>query len=429
MFNVDYSYLRPKKAAWLKRMYDSSFVQKDNLSVWSGANATIFPLRDTREAGILFGRGGVVDENGNYVPLSGINGRIYNSYPFTSPNCSDHKVVYCGYMVNHWGHFLVEAVTRLWYVLEQDPTVEKYVFFLDEGEDRTIKGNYRKFFELLNIWDKVEFINTPTTYREVIVPEISFHCMQYYSPKFLAIFDALAENIVPDPTWETYDKIFFTRSQFAKGNGYEFGMESLDSYFSNNGFATLAPEKLSLDQMIFCIRNAREVASISGSTPHNMLFASTGQKVTILERLVMNDDHQVCINRMRQLNATHIDSNFNVYSVDFCGPYLLGYNHILERYTNSNNMNPPDRFFRSEKYMDRSFCQYMRSYHDNYAYRWFMPGWYSEIADSLYEAYEDNYPRFQDYLDGNKPFLRQQYFQLHYLKIMIKRILRRFCVF
>ena len=73
-------------------------------------------------------------------------------------------MVYCGYLVNHWGHFLVEAVNRLWYALKNDQTVDKYVFFLDEGQEREIKGNYKEFFQLLKIWDKVELINTPTKY-------------------------------------------------------------------------------------------------------------------------------------------------------------------------------------------------------------------------------------------------------------------------
>ena len=330
MYRIDYRYLRPKKAAWLKRMYATPFEEKQELALWQGKNATILPLWEFPEdEDLLFGRGGVVDEAGDYVPLSGIETRIMNRYPFENPVYRDEKVVYCGYLVNHWGHFLVEAVTRLWYALEQDPTVDKYVFFVDKGEERTVKGNYKAFFQLLNIWDKLELVNTPTTYREVIVPEISFQCMKFYSPKYLAIFDAIADNVTVDPSWERFDKIYFTRSQFAGNNNYEFGLEAFDDFYRRNGYAVLAPEKLPLEQMIYLIRGASEVASMSGSTPHNMLFASNGQKLTILERLVTNDDHQVCVNQMRQLSVTPIDANFQLYTVDFCGPYMLGCNHLF----------------------------------------------------------------------------------------------------
>lgn len=425
MYNIDYRYLRPKKAQWLQRMYDSSFDYKPDLEVWHGCNATVFPLRQVSGDTLLFGRGGVLDDQGQYVSLSGIPNRIQNSYPFENPVFRDLKIVYCGYLVNHWGHFLVESVARLWYSLKNDPTVDRYVFFLKENEVRNIKGNYRAFFELLGIWDKLELVSVPTTYREVIIPESAFRCMEWYSPEFLSIFDTIAANVTVDSAWTPYEKIYFTRSHFASENGYEFGLDSLDDYFRRNGFQILAPEKLPLDQMIYYLRNAREIASMSGSTPHNMLFAGNGQKLILIERLVMNNDFQVCINKMRQLDVVPIDASFHLYPVDFCGPYFLGYNYILERYTRDHDMVAPQEMYTSEKYRDRCFKQYMRSYHDNYRFRWFMQDWYTEISDSIWEAYQDNYPIFREYLDGNKPFLKEQYFQWHYIKQAVKRLLRR----
>ena len=41
MFQIDYSYLRPKKARWLERMYNTPFPEKQSLSVWQGKNATM----------------------------------------------------------------------------------------------------------------------------------------------------------------------------------------------------------------------------------------------------------------------------------------------------------------------------------------------------------------------------------------------------
>ena len=338
-------YLRPKKAQWLKRMYNTPFPVREELEVWRGEQATILPLREIPGEGVLFGRGGVVDREGQYVPLSGIETRIMGGYPVEKPAFRDEKVVYCGYLVNHWGHFLVEAVTRLWYALETEEPVDKYVFFLEEGVQREIKGNYKAFFQLLKIWDKLEIIHEPTTYREGIVPEIAFQCMKWYSPKFLRIFEAIAENVVPDPSWEQPEKIFFTRSHFAKGNHFDFGMECLDNYFQRNGFRVVAPETLSLGQMIAYIRGAKEVATISGSGHHNMLFARNGQNLTILERFVINDDHQVGINQMRQLNVTYVDANYHLYTVDTVGPLMVGYNHWLEQYTRDRDMLPPEPYY------------------------------------------------------------------------------------
>lgn len=424
MQHIDYQYLRPKKAAALKKWYDEPFTERKELSIWQGENATILPLRHVEGDSLLFGRGGVVDEGSSYVALSSIERRIENMYPFDSPEFRNKKIVYCGYLVNHWGHFLVEAVARLWYFLEEDPTIDNYVFFLDENEEREIKGNYRAFFTLLGIWDKLEFINRPTTYREVIVPELAFKCRSHYSPKFLSIFDTIAENVIPDPSWETYDKIYYSRSQLRKGAGFEFGFDVLDNFYAKNGYTILFPEKVPLDEMIYYIRNSSVVATLSGSLPHNMLFAKNGQKLEIVERCVLNNDFQVNVNRMRHLQATYVDANIPIYTVDMCGPFIMGYNDRMAHFAEDNGYLPPDPKFCTEKHHKKCFVKYMKSYQDMYRYHWFMDDWYAEFADYLYEAYEAGRIYFADYLDGKKPFLWHHYFELHYLKQFIKRILK-----
>ena len=424
MYQLDCSYLRPRKGEKLKKMYQASFVEKQELQVWQGNNATILPLRKTAEDGILFGRGGVVDQNGEYVELSGIPDRVGKPYPFENPEYRDESVVYCGYLINHWGHFLMEAVTRLWYFLEDSiPPVDKFVFFVRENETPTVKGNFLEFLKLLGIWDKLEIISVPTTYRSVIVPEIALQCSTFYSPKLLKVFDTVARNVSVDPQWEAADKIFFTRSRYGKAATAEFGGECLDDFFRRNGFLVVAPETVSLSQLIFYMRSAMEVATYSGSVHHNLLFANQGQQVTILERFIWNVDYQVDINRMREFRVTPIDVNFPIYSVDLLGPVILGYNHILERYISDRGLLPPSSVYCTKEYRDKCFRHYMSCYQDNYRFRWHMEFYYPEIPEAAYEAYLDSYPYFKEYLDGNRPFLKEHYFQIHYWKQLLKRLI------
>jgi len=421
MQSIDYQYLRPQKAAALKKWCDFPVEVRNNPEIWQGKNATILPLRS--DSNLLFGRGGVVDCNGSYVDLSCIRDRVQFSYPFENPVYRDEKVVYCGYLVNHWGHFLVEAVTRLWYFMEQDPSIDKYVFFLNEGEEREIKGNYRKFLELLKIWDKLEIINTPTTYREVIVPELGILCREAYVPKLLWVFDEIANNVVVDPSWDTPKKIYYSRSQLKKGIPYEFGFDALDNFFEKNGYKVLFPEKVPLDQMIHYIRNSEVVASLSGSLPHNMLFAANGQKVEIVERLVISDDNQTDVNRMRELNVTYIDANIPVYTIDFVGPFIMGYTKELARFSEDHGYLPPDEKFLSDKHYKKCFIQYMKAYKDLYRYKWFMQEWYADFAESQIEGFQAGMTYFGDYLSGKKPFLWHHYFEFHYFKQLIKQLL------
>lgn len=425
MCTIDYRYLRPKKAAALKAWHESPFEKREELDVWKGERATILPLRRVAGDGFLFGRGGVVDCHGNYVPESSIPRRVQLAYDFQNPEYRDEKVVYCGYLVKHWGHFLVEAVARLWYFLEKDPTIDKYVFFLKENEQREIRGNYRIFLELLGIWEKLEFINKPTTYREVLIPELAFHCRNHYSQKFLDIYDTVAENITVKPEWPIHEKLYYSRSQLTKGLEFEFGLEVLDEFYEKNGYTILYPEKVPLDEMIHYIRNSKVVATLSGSLPHNMLFARNGQKLEIVERCVLNNDFQTNVNRMRQLQVAYIDANIPLYTIDMSGPFIMGYNDCMAHFAADHGYQPPRAEYTSPAYMKKCFISYMKAYQDLYRYNWFMDDWYAEHADYLYEAYQAGHKYFGDYLDGKRPFLWHHYFEFHYWKQFIKRLLKR----
>ena len=422
MYRLDDQYLRPKKAAALRKWHEDKFEVRDSLEVWKGNNATILPLR--KDSRVQFGLGGVVDADGRYVELSAITGRVQFAYAFQNPEYRDEKVVYCGYMIHHWGHFLIEAVCRLWYFLEKDETIDRYVFFLDENEQREIKGNYREFLELLGIWDKVEFINRPTTFREVLVPELALKCMTYYSPKLRNMFDVIAENVVPDPSWKPLEKIYYSRGQLTKGIPFEFGYDMLDAFFAQNGYTVLYPEKVPLSQMIFYIRNCKVVASLSGSLPHNMLFAKNGQTVEILERCTINTDNQVDVNRIRELHVIPIDANIPIYPINFVGPFIMGYTPELQRFAEDNGYSPPDGKYLTEQYYKKCFVRYMKAYKDLYRYNWFMYDWYDQFTDTMIEAYQAGHKYFGDYLDGKKPFLWHHYFELHYFKQFIKRLLK-----
>lgn len=423
MLSIDYRYLRPKKAEALKAWYDAPVEVRENPEIWQGSNATVLPLR--RDDQLLFGRGGVVDSDGNYVDLSAIPGRVQYAYPFENAEYRDETVVYCGYLVNHWGHFLIEGVTRLWYFLENDRRVDKYVFFLDEHEEREIKGNYREFLELLKIWDRLEIINRPTTYREVIVPELGIHMRAAYTPKLVKVFDAAADSVIPDPGWETPEKIYFSRSQFQKGLPFESGYDTLDNFFAKNGYTILYPEKVPLSRMIHYIRNSKVVASLSGSLPHNMLFANQGQRVEIVERLVISDDNQTDVNRMRQLQVTYIDASIPIYPVDFVGPLIMGYTDCLKRFAEDKGYAPPDGQYLTEKHDRRCFVKYMKAYVDLYNCNWFMADWYAPFAESLYEGFRAGQAHFGAYLNRKKPYRWYHYFEFHYWKQFVKRLLNK----
>lgn len=425
---VNYSFLRPLKAVDLKKWYSLPFEKKNELKVETYKNATILPLKRFDGDDLLFGRGGVISETNEYVHLSAINGRIQHSYKYSTSSFINEKVVYCGYLVNQWGHFLIEAVARLWYFLKEDnATIDHYVFFLQSNEKRVISGNYREFFELLGIWNKISIINQPTQYREVIVPELGYNRTVNYTEQYKSIFSKIADNVLYQKTLAkgpiNCSKIFFSRSQMKNINKREFGLEIIDNYFTKNGYKVLYPEKISLAELIRYIKEAEEIAMYSGSVHHNILFADDNKRVILIERNVINNEIQVDINRMKNASVDYIDANIPIYSVHIgAGPFIMAYNKYLEHYATDRKMTPPDSKYRSNKHLKKMFKCYMHRYYHNYGFQWFMEDWCVQHTDMLREGYKDGFQYFGDFLTGYKPFRLKHYFSTHLWKLKLQKI-------
>jgi len=177
--------------------------------------------------------------------------------------------------------------------------------------------------------------------------------------------------------------------------------------------------------MIHYIRHADVVASLSGSLPHNMLFAKQGQKLEIIERLVISDDNQTDVNRMKEFQVTYVDANIPIYTIDFVGPFIMGYTEQLQRFAQDRGYQPPDEKYLTRKHYKKCFVKYMKAYKDLYNYRWFVQDWYGPFTDSLNEGFEAGMTYFGDYLNGKRPFLWHHYFELHYFKQLVKRLLKK----
>lgn len=418
---IDYSYLRPQKANALRKWHKGDFYKKNDLSCAAYDNAVILPVKRLQNETILFGHGGVVF-NGEYVELSGIEGRVGGYYPYHEVAKSSETVVYCGYLARQWGHFLIESVSRLWYCFEDHTDIDKFIFITDSNASTDISGNYKEFLELLGIWKKVELINHPIEYKKVYIPELGYSRKNYYSEEYLHIFNHVTEQaLIKCSLQDSAKRVFLSRGRFSKAKKMEVGLELLDHYFETNGYKLLYPEQLSLSNMIYYLNNAEICAAESGSLPHNFLFLQYNKNCVIIERQTTVNEIQANIDLIRDLNVTYIDGHFTIYPVTAgYGPFFIAYTSCFDNYTRSKNYISPQPFFTSESYVKKCLKQYMKMYHNEYGYKWGMESWMIMYADSIYEAYTDSLNVLGRFLSGETPFELKQLFNPIVLKRKLK---------
>ena len=243
------------------------------------------------ENGPMWGLGGVCDEHGDFVRLSAYDGGWAShggGYPWQEETYLDCDVVYLGMFFNHWGHFLIDLMGRLWYFTRENTQRKPIKLAYLGGEEP--QGNFLEVFSLLGIrQEDLLHITEPTRFRSVIVPEFSCKSCVWYSQEYRSIFDAMITRVaeeayLPNHLKDT-KKVYFSRLSFGKAKATEFGEEDIARWLEANGFTSVAPETLSVRDQIYLWNHAEEIACLDGSIPMSVAFSRNPQlKLTILHK-------------------------------------------------------------------------------------------------------------------------------------------------
>lgn len=118
--------------------------------------------------------GGVFADNNNYIEKSKYIGdwfKFGGNYDLSKENIEylDEDVVYLGFFINHWGHFLIDVIVRMWIIQYKKYLNCKFAFIVEDNS--TINDNYYQFFELLGLSrDQIVWIDHPIQFKKVFIP-------------------------------------------------------------------------------------------------------------------------------------------------------------------------------------------------------------------------------------------------------------------
>lgn len=342
---------------------------KNDLSVYEVEDGFLLPSKSC--AGKKsFGDGGVMDKTLTPVPeactLMGKYRRSVDGYAFASWNIrsgggyditkeSVHRinetVIYAGNVPrNHWGHFLIDYSTRLWYAVEH-PEI-KIAFCVKYGDvDFSFIPVIWRFLELLGI-EKKRIILVSSIYqcKKIIIPEPSYIRGTHASKQYVRMFDIVASHINPVRK-ETAKMIYFTRTGYDRAEQKENGEKMLENLFSKNGFRIFSPEKYTLDEQIYMINSCKVIAGVSGSCLHNLLFANSKKICIVCNKTYILNLPQIDIFKLRNLPHFYIDAYECAYPTGIGdGPFLFMYNENLKSFIDDNQWNDADEIYKSSEY-------------------------------------------------------------------------------
>ncbi len=314
-------------------------VETRELKVETYANATVLPYskKDVRNRADVGNTdtGGVFDKNFNIVELSkdrwaedAVKVGAPQHYDFGSDiEYIDEDVVYIGHFDNHFGHFLIESLKRLWIYL--DGNCNRRAVYISEKD-----SPYLEIFEVFGIGrDRLMRVEKPTRFKSVAIPEES-HLIssRHYNIKYLETFNRIREN----SKGCGYDKIYLSRAKFK--NNAIYGEEAIENIFKKNGFKIVYPETLSLKEQISLMKDCKHLAGIQGTALHLSLFAADNIELTCLYRCDSNFFIQIFINKVKNITGNHVAVYRNIFPVSSNSfPYIVGINEYMEEYLKSHS--------------------------------------------------------------------------------------------
>lgn len=249
----------------------------------------ILPLRDARD-GVHLWEGGVLDSTGSFVaghvnhPTRTHDRNILSGYePAATPQYLAESVVYAGGSGSlHFGHFLTETLSRLWWFVANRGSSLRVVF---NTQGFTVDHHLMQFIRMLGIPDdQVLFLDQPTQFESVIIPDQAFFLGSgdYHLDAMRLIFDTIRDSVSPGTT----KKLYLTRTGFQgrAGRLQEINERLFEDFYREQGFEIVAPETLSLPEQISLVAGASQLATTSGTLSHLVLFSPNDVAQDILLR-------------------------------------------------------------------------------------------------------------------------------------------------
>lgn len=290
--------------------------------------------------------GGVLDKNKGYVEISGQKAygetdRVYGKYDFNDNDVEyiDEEVIYLNFYLSQWGHYLLDVIGRLWYIVKN--TNYKIIYTTDLGGNNHIKNNFLELIKLLGIDEnRLLFINKVTKFKNIIVPEMPILVAKYYTKEYKELIDLLVDNALKGYELKKDRKVYCSRHHFVNTRSKEYGEEIIEKVFKDNGYEIVYMEELDLISQIRLLNECKEIVCISGTLVHNAMFIRNKDcNFTVLNKTYKVNPNIYVTNELSEANITFVDTYLAPLPISIGkGPFIIVVTNEFINYCKDKNL-------------------------------------------------------------------------------------------
>lgn len=183
--------------------------------------------------------------------------------------------LFLGSMHDHFGHFLVEGLSRLWILkyFSQSEITDLKIIIYEPG----LIPPATKILSYLGIAkSQIHFINEPCTVDSVIAPSIAYRTHFWARDVMNHVYDRIAASARAEKTVDFPTKIFLSRSRVAARK--LTNEAEIEQIHRDAGYWVIRPEDLPIGDQIRIAANADSIAGCTGSNMYLAMFQKLGGK-------------------------------------------------------------------------------------------------------------------------------------------------------
>ena len=224
----------------------------------------------------------------------------------------DGPLHYLGINFAHYGHFLLETLSRLW-PYAGTPVDDRQFLFHSGCEFDAIREPNRPMLGILGL-NNENLLNLngkgPVLIRELHVPDPTFVIRTAAHTFHKRVFDVIREGLGIPGGQTTKQPLYLSRAGYTAGRSAKrqvIGEDILEQYLEAAGCRIMRPENHSIIEQITAVEQHETLVGFIGSALHTVLFASGPRQVLGLCRQAPNEGYTlgdwVCGNKAVYLYA------------------------------------------------------------------------------------------------------------------------------
>ncbi len=218
--------------------------------------------------------GGIFRSDGGYVPAAGlVTGKRTIVGPGSKPlppasEWLSGRSLYLGPCHYHYGHFLVETLSRLWCVGRRELETFDHILLLPLNGH--VSGFVREFFELLGVADRLRVVDAPKALESVCVPAPAIR----YPGTVHRDVASIGALFGSDTTAKTAQPLFLSRAALVPGHHRVLiGEHHIERVLAGQGVRIFRPERHTVAEQIAAFREHRVIIGFAGSALHTLIPA------------------------------------------------------------------------------------------------------------------------------------------------------------